>query len=197
MSMVIFIVVNLLSAYNAIIDRPTLNKLRVIVSTFHRSMKFMNSAGVGEARNDPRESRRCYLMATTLPKKPRILSPLTDPREPSMLTLNPEPVEEVKEVAIDPKQPNNTLRIGSALSSEQQDQMVEFLRKNYDLFAEIVYPCIPYPNGEDEGGQASSSLAVSTRWISVVKLLQSDIATLAQREGGYHEVVAKAAAYQQ
>ncbi|RRT79182.1 hypothetical protein B296_00006138 [Ensete ventricosum] len=30
-----------------------------------------------------------------------------------------------------------------------------------------------------EGGQASSSLAVSTRWISAAKLLQSDLATLA------------------
>ncbi|RZS28072.1 hypothetical protein BHM03_00061628 [Ensete ventricosum] len=49
---------------------------------------------------------------------------------------------------------------------------------------EIVYPCILYPDGEDEGDQASSSLAVSTRWISAVKLLQSDLATLAQREGG-------------
>ncbi|RRT61463.1 hypothetical protein B296_00013096 [Ensete ventricosum] len=48
---------------------------------------------------------------------------------------------------------------------------------------EIVYPCIPDPDEEDEGGQASS-LAVSTRWISVAKLLQSDLATLAQREGG-------------
>ncbi|RWW35241.1 hypothetical protein BHE74_00059852 [Ensete ventricosum] len=37
---------------------------------------------------------------------------------------------------------------------------------------------------EDEGGQASSSLAVSTRWISTAKLLQFDLATLAQREGG-------------
>ncbi|RZR73278.1 hypothetical protein BHM03_00022262, partial [Ensete ventricosum] len=49
---------------------------------------------------------------------------------------------------------------------------------------EIVYPCIPDPDGEDEGGQASSSLAVSTRWISAAKLLQSGLATLAQREGG-------------
>ncbi|RZS20340.1 hypothetical protein BHM03_00052837 [Ensete ventricosum] len=62
--------------------------------------------------------------------------------------------------------------------------------------AEIVYPCIPYPNGEDEGGQASSSLAESTRWISIAKLFQSGFATLAQREGGEYEVVAKAVAYQ-
>ncbi|RRT50198.1 hypothetical protein B296_00002499 [Ensete ventricosum] len=50
--------------------------------------------------------------------------------------------------------------------------------------AEIVYPCIPDPDGDDEGGQGSSSLAVSIRWISIVKLLQSDLATLAQRERG-------------
>ncbi|RWV93924.1 hypothetical protein GW17_00043584 [Ensete ventricosum] len=49
---------------------------------------------------------------------------------------------------------------------------------------EIVYLCIPDPDGKDEGGPASSSLAVSTRWISIAKLLQSDLATLAQREGG-------------
>ncbi|RWW82003.1 hypothetical protein BHE74_00009561 [Ensete ventricosum] len=42
----------------------------------------------------------------------------------------------------------------------------------------------PHLDGEDEGGQASSSIVVSTRWISVAKLLQSDLATLAQRERG-------------
>ncbi|RRT50688.1 hypothetical protein B296_00048028 [Ensete ventricosum] len=48
---------------------------------------------------------------------------------------------------------------------------------------EIVYPCIPDPDGEDEGGQASSSLAVSKRWISAAKLLQFDLVTPTQREG--------------
>ncbi|RWV77447.1 hypothetical protein GW17_00061720 [Ensete ventricosum] len=51
-------------------------------------------------------------------------------------------------------------------------------------WSEIAYPYIPDPDGEDEGGQASSSLAVSTRWISAAKLLQYDLTTLAQREGG-------------
>ncbi|RWW06866.1 hypothetical protein GW17_00029778 [Ensete ventricosum] len=48
---------------------------------------------------------------------------------------------------------------------------------------EIVYRCIPDPDGEGEGGQVSS-LAVSTRWIFAAKLLQFDLTTLAQREGG-------------
>ncbi|RRT66475.1 hypothetical protein B296_00014700 [Ensete ventricosum] len=46
--LVSFIVVALPSAYNAIIGRPTLNKLRVVVSTYHRIMKFLTRAGVGE-----------------------------------------------------------------------------------------------------------------------------------------------------
>ncbi|RWV98295.1 hypothetical protein GW17_00038865 [Ensete ventricosum] len=101
--MVVFVVVDLPLTYNAIIGRPTLNRLRAMVSTFHRSMKFLTNAGVGEAHSDPRESRRCYLTATILPKKPRTTSPGTDSRGPSKLALNLEPVEGVTEVTADPK----------------------------------------------------------------------------------------------
>ncbi|RZS19591.1 hypothetical protein BHM03_00052043 [Ensete ventricosum] len=48
----------------------------------------------------------------------------------------------------------------------------------------VKRPPRKHPDGEDEEGQASSTLAVSTRWISTAKLLQSDLATLTQREGG-------------
>ncbi|RWW86682.1 hypothetical protein BHE74_00004526 [Ensete ventricosum] len=43
--MVPSMVVDLPSAYNVIIGWPTLNKLRAIVSTYHRNMKFPTSAG--------------------------------------------------------------------------------------------------------------------------------------------------------
>ncbi|RWV96393.1 hypothetical protein GW17_00040900 [Ensete ventricosum] len=79
---VVFMVVDLPLAYNAIIGRPTLNRLRAVVSSLHHSMKFPINKGVGEARSDPWESRRCYLTATTLPKKPRTTSLGTDPRGP-------------------------------------------------------------------------------------------------------------------
>ncbi|RRT62545.1 hypothetical protein B296_00026841 [Ensete ventricosum] len=55
--MVSFMVVKVPSAYNAIIDRPTLNRLRATVSTYHRTMKFPTNAGVSKARSDPQESR--------------------------------------------------------------------------------------------------------------------------------------------
>ncbi|RWW62121.1 hypothetical protein BHE74_00030772 [Ensete ventricosum] len=54
--MVSFMVVKLPSAYNAIIG-PTLNRLKAVVSTYHRLMKFPTRAGVDEVGSDPRESR--------------------------------------------------------------------------------------------------------------------------------------------
>ncbi|RZS23336.1 hypothetical protein BHM03_00056241, partial [Ensete ventricosum] len=69
--LVSFMVVKLSSAYNTIIGCPTLNRLRAVVSTYHRILKFSTRAGVGEVRSDPRESRQCYLTATTLYKRSR------------------------------------------------------------------------------------------------------------------------------
>ncbi|XP_065050290.1 uncharacterized protein LOC135680338 [Musa acuminata AAA Group] len=69
--MTTFLVVDLPTAYNAILGCPTLNKLRALISTYHRIVKFSTRAGVGEAKGSPRESRRCYLIAISLHKKRR------------------------------------------------------------------------------------------------------------------------------
>ncbi|RZR77281.1 hypothetical protein BHM03_00002296 [Ensete ventricosum] len=70
--MVSFMMVKLPSAYNAIIERPTLNRLKAAVSTYHRLLKFPTRAGVGEVRSNPRESKQCYLTVTILSKKPNV-----------------------------------------------------------------------------------------------------------------------------
>ncbi|RWW33857.1 hypothetical protein GW17_00001408 [Ensete ventricosum] len=51
--MVPFVVVKLPSTYNAIIGHPTLNILRAVILTYHCTMKFPTSVGVGEARSNP------------------------------------------------------------------------------------------------------------------------------------------------
>nr|XP_009409754.1 PREDICTED: uncharacterized protein LOC103991933 [Musa acuminata subsp. malaccensis] len=74
-----FLVVDLPTAYNAILGRPILNKIRVIISTYYQTVKFSTHAGVGEVWRSPRESRRCYLMAVSLHKRARTEQPLGDP----------------------------------------------------------------------------------------------------------------------
>ena len=58
--MVDFLVVDRPSAYNAIIGRPGLNKLRVATSTYHIMMKFPIEEGVGEVKRDQLAAKRCY-----------------------------------------------------------------------------------------------------------------------------------------
>ncbi|KAL0430605.1 UNVERIFIED_CONTAM: hypothetical protein Sradi_0686500 [Sesamum radiatum] len=44
-----FLVVDIPSAYNVILGRPTLNAFRAIISTYHMKIKFLMVGGVGEA----------------------------------------------------------------------------------------------------------------------------------------------------
>ncbi|RZR70565.1 hypothetical protein BHM03_00000442 [Ensete ventricosum] len=53
----------------------TLNRLRAVVSTYHYAIKFRTRARVGELRNDPWESRRCYLIMIMLSKKSKVRHP--------------------------------------------------------------------------------------------------------------------------
>ncbi|RZS00901.1 hypothetical protein BHM03_00030687 [Ensete ventricosum] len=69
--MVPFMVVKLPSAYNVIIDRPTLNKLRAIISTYHCNIKFLTNARAGEVRSDPRD----LVFATEAVLPPKVVYP--------------------------------------------------------------------------------------------------------------------------
>ncbi|XP_064947824.1 uncharacterized protein LOC135598211 [Musa acuminata AAA Group] len=91
MVMTTFLVLDLPATYNAILGRPTLNKIRAVVSTYYQTVKFPTHAGTGVVVGSPRESRRCYLAAVSLPKRARIEPPLADPREAKKPASHPEP----------------------------------------------------------------------------------------------------------
>ena len=63
-----FVVVDCPSAYNAIIGRPILVDLRVVVSMWHLAMKFPTDAGVGHVLGNQREARECYNASITKAK---------------------------------------------------------------------------------------------------------------------------------
>jgi hypothetical protein len=55
-----FLVVNCPSAYNVIIGRPTLNKLRAVTSTYHLLVRFPMEHGIRELKGDQAAVRECY-----------------------------------------------------------------------------------------------------------------------------------------
>ncbi|KAJ8464738.1 hypothetical protein OPV22_027290 [Ensete ventricosum] len=133
--LVSFMVVKLPSAYNAIIGRPTLNRLRAVVSTYHRVLTFLTRAGVGEVKSDTRESRQCYLTTIMLCKRPRTEPFGAMPPGPEENTRDTRSAERVLELSLDPNRPDKLVKVGSELAGNQQVQLIDFLRKNDDVFA--------------------------------------------------------------
>uniref|UniRef100_A0A804HML0 RNase H type-1 domain-containing protein n=1 Tax=Musa acuminata subsp. malaccensis TaxID=214687 RepID=A0A804HML0_MUSAM len=130
-----FLVVDLPTAYNAILGRPTLNKTRAVISTYYQTIKFPTHDGVGEVAGNSWESRRCYLTAVSLNKRARVQSPLEDPREGKKPTPRPEPKESTIDLPLIEGRPDQTVKIGSGLPEQEQRQLVGLLQANADIFA--------------------------------------------------------------
>ncbi|KAL0404061.1 UNVERIFIED_CONTAM: hypothetical protein Sradi_2046900 [Sesamum radiatum] len=55
-----FLMVDIPSAYNVILGRPTLNAFRAIIFTCHMKIKFLVVGGVGEIQANILQAHRCY-----------------------------------------------------------------------------------------------------------------------------------------
>ncbi|RZR72125.1 hypothetical protein BHM03_00010435 [Ensete ventricosum] len=73
--MVPLMVVKLLSAYNAIIGHPTLNKLRAVVSMYHCTMKFTSVRVGATPENQDSATWQQQLFLTRLKMKRRLSTP--------------------------------------------------------------------------------------------------------------------------
>jgi len=58
---VTFLVIDCLSAYNAILGRSTLNSWMAVTSTYHLMIKFPTKYGVGEVRGNQVATCECYI----------------------------------------------------------------------------------------------------------------------------------------
>ncbi|KAL0290301.1 UNVERIFIED_CONTAM: Transposon Ty3-G Gag-Pol polyprotein [Sesamum radiatum] len=58
-----FLVVDVPSAYNVILGRPTLAAFPAVISIYHMKIKFPTPGGVGEVQGDHLQSRKCYVEA--------------------------------------------------------------------------------------------------------------------------------------
>ncbi|KAL0405625.1 UNVERIFIED_CONTAM: hypothetical protein Slati_3876400 [Sesamum latifolium] len=129
-----FLVVDIPSAYNVILGRPTLNAFRAIISTYHMKIKFSVVGGVGEVQADILQARKCHVEAIKRGKK-RILEemsgeensnkqgkdsmPRTELKEEAPVTV--QPVEELLTVELIPGNPDKIMKIGSKMKEDVRE----------------------------------------------------------------------------
>jgi ribonuclease HI len=128
MKKVNFLVVDCPSAYNVIIGRPTLNRLRAVTSTYHLLVRFPTENGVGEMKGDQAMARECYLTTVNAEQVHQTL--IVEERQNVA-----EPTEELEEIVLIEGDEKKTTRIGTSMAKEIRASVVNFLRGNADVFA--------------------------------------------------------------
>ncbi|CAL8991494.1 unnamed protein product [Prunus brigantina] len=149
-----FLVVSCPTAYNAIIGRPALTRMKAILCPHMLLLKFPSQLGIGQVRGDQLSAWVCYVSSTTkaanqtprqgipetlavahpsLPNGRGGTDPPDDPRDDSA-TPQAQPVEELETISLSDVQ-NRQVRIGTSLGPSLRSEFISFLRANSEVFA--------------------------------------------------------------
>ncbi|XP_034197315.1 uncharacterized protein LOC117612781 [Prunus dulcis] len=121
-----FLIVDCPTAYNVIVGRTALMRVKAHLSPHMLLMKFPTPNGTGAVRGNQLSARTCYataLKATSfkLPDEtmsvqglPNGVGPIDDPRDESP-TPHTQPAEELETVTLSDEQPDRQIRIGTRL----------------------------------------------------------------------------------
>ena len=112
-----FLVINCPSAYNAIIGRPTLNRLPAVTSTYHLLLKFPTEHGIGEVRGDQVAARECYL-ASLGPEGQNQTMTIEEQK------ILGKPSEELDTIELEDGHPERTTKIGANLPPKMKESLV-------------------------------------------------------------------------
>ena len=115
-----FLIVNCLSTYNIILERPALNRLRARMLTYYLKLKFPTPHRVGEIRGDQVLARNCYQAALASGENHTLVINELEPIS--------EPSKTPQEVKIILGDSTKVLKIGIAILT--LEEMIFFLRAN-------------------------------------------------------------------
>ncbi|XP_059441920.1 uncharacterized protein LOC132174250 [Corylus avellana] len=129
-TMVDFLVIDRPSSYNAIIGRPSLNKLKAVTSTYHLMMKFPIEEGVGVVKGDQVTARKCYNISLKKSEPSPLTVGMVGSR--SKVPLKGEPAEPLEEVKLEE---GKVVKVGTQLASKIRDSLITFLQEIMEVFA--------------------------------------------------------------
>ena len=93
-----FLIVDALSAYNMLLDRPSLNAIRAVPSSYHMVIKYPTANRVGMVRGNQRIARECYSASLKQYTVDKIYMDELDRRDE--VTTRPAPSEELEPVQL-------------------------------------------------------------------------------------------------
>ncbi|XP_030933646.1 uncharacterized protein LOC115959413 [Quercus lobata] len=96
---VTFLMVDYSSAYNTILERPTLNSWKAVTSTYHLMIKFSTDYGVGELCRNQVAACECYVAMMEMDNH---LQAMNIEEHQTMI----EPIERLKEILLDDPKPS-------------------------------------------------------------------------------------------
>jgi len=137
-----YIVVDVNTSYNALLGRPSLNKLGAIVSTLHLAMKFPSDwGGVTTIYAERKTARECYVVSLKLTPTKTIVKRNINQRMIAMTDLDPrinddtrmKPSNDVTEWQLAGEGQNT--RLGRGMTEDKVQMITKFLTDNRDLFA--------------------------------------------------------------
>ncbi|XP_072062049.1 uncharacterized protein [Arachis hypogaea] len=129
-----FIVIDVGSAYNALIGITTLNQLGAVVSTLHLCMKFPTPEGIATIRRDQKLARKCYNESLNLRGKGKEVHTIELRGIRAKEELRPQPSGRTEEVQVGEEEGKNT-NIEANLEEDLKQRLIRLLRNNSDLFA--------------------------------------------------------------
>jgi hypothetical protein len=121
--MVDFLVIDRPSAYNVILGRVALNKLRAITSTYHLIMKFPTKNKIGELKGNQAVARKCYNISLKRVVISEFL-PVSMVSSTNEAEIKGKPAEKLEEIVVGN---GRILKIGSRLEPDIREGIIDFL----------------------------------------------------------------------
>ena len=133
------------SPYTAIVARPWLRALEAVSSTLHQKVKYLSDGQVKEIVWNQSMARQCMVAAILhRPNAESSASAEKDLQQSKTPVLpNNGSTEEAKyedlEKVVVYDDPEKFFQVGSQLPPQEREELIEFLRKNVDVFTWSAY----------------------------------------------------------
>ncbi|KAL0458918.1 UNVERIFIED_CONTAM: hypothetical protein Slati_0519000 [Sesamum latifolium] len=144
-----FLVVDVPSAYNVILGRPTLTAFQAVISIYHMKTKFSTPGGIREVQGDHLQARKCYVEVVHkgqkrnldedhqgVPSSKKGKEVISEGAPKEMGTpAKVQPAEELLNIEVILESPDKTTQIDSHLGGKTKEEVISCLRRNVDIFA--------------------------------------------------------------